>query len=118
MTEPVSPQTPELDRLAAIHDDRTVISDFIYWLGTQGIHMMRWVKSDDDEGWVPVGRDAEQLIADYYEIDLKKVEKERRAILAHVRATQITDPDTGPDETWLAKRQANLLAGPSREVNP
>lgn len=33
----------------------------------------------------PVSRSIETLLAEYFEIDLKKVEDERRAILAHIR---------------------------------
>jgi hypothetical protein len=40
------------------------------------------------EGWVEDPRSIEQLLADYFEIDLKAVEKERRALLEEIRRAQ------------------------------
>lgn len=39
------------------------------------------------QGFEPDPRGFEQLLADYYSIDLRKIESERRAILASLRAT-------------------------------
>jgi hypothetical protein len=37
------------------------------------------------EGWVHDGRSPQQLLADYFKIDLDKIEAERRALLADIR---------------------------------
>lgn len=38
------------------------------------------------DGWVHDGRRIEKLLADYFEIDLDKIEEERRALLDELRA--------------------------------
>ena len=79
---PAYPRTPELDKMKAVQGDSQVIGAFIDSLSEQGIHLAKY--GDGDDMW-PVSKSIEQILADYFEIDLVKVEKERRAILDHIR---------------------------------
>ena len=46
------------------------------------------VKTIRREGWVPESRGIEQLLADYYGIDLRKLEAEKRRVLEEIREMQ------------------------------
>jgi hypothetical protein len=76
------PETPELDKQAKIIDESRVLGCFLDWLNCEEISL---VKGED--GWLGP-RDYAQLLANYYEIDLKKVEAERGAVLDYVRRNQ------------------------------
>lgn len=80
----------ELDKLVAAHGDAFIISEFIDWLGDSGYRICKFqegiIHSNElgdytPEGWYPQRKSHEQLLADYFEIDLDKVEKERRELL-------------------------------------
>lgn len=73
--------TPELDKLAAVANDSQVIGDFLEWLDTHGRFVGQWY----DERAAPAAIGTEALLAEYFGIDLKRVERERRAILEAVR---------------------------------
>lgn len=108
------PKTPELDKRSEIIKDghSQAIGEFLDWLQQQGLSLMRYRTDLTDErpcsrcdgenrecprcngsrfieitvsGWTSDGRSVEQLLADYFEIDLTKIEEERRALLDHIR---------------------------------
>jgi hypothetical protein len=86
-------KTPELDKMAAIRDESQKIGEFLTWLGEQGNTICKFIEPDDiddpDEapngGYYPVRKDTEQILADYFGIDLNKCEQERRDILEQLR---------------------------------
>jgi hypothetical protein len=88
-TEPELPETPEHDKLHKIADKSQVIGEFLDWLPEQGIHLARWVY---DEGYdrerlvTGAGKSNTALLAEFFEIDLDKIETEKRALLEHLRA--------------------------------
>lgn len=91
--------TPELDKMAAVRPQSQAIGQFLDWLDGQGIVLARYHQHDDegclDEdglhtacGYEDGGLQPEQtkhgkegLMARHFNIDLVKVEKERRALL-------------------------------------
>lgn len=78
------PPTPELDKLRAVQDESQVLGEFLTeWLPSQGIHLMMYVDGDD----LPrmVNRTPNTLLAEFFGIDLVKVETERRAVLKYLR---------------------------------
>ena len=87
------PATPELDRLQNVVNDSGVISGFLDWLSEQGWTICE--TSEDGPRWqdyMPICLASEQLLARYFEIDLNRVEAERRAILEHLRKVrEVTD---------------------------
>lgn len=88
--------TPELDKMMAVKPQSQAIGEFLDWLGQQGIelasrHHHTEECYDDDNRTLCGCRDGqllpyygggiESLLARYFEIDLRKVDDERRAIL-------------------------------------
>ena len=68
---------PECDKIVAVHDQSQKLGEFLDWLREQGWELCEiW-----DDGWYPIHKPAEQLLAEFFGIDLNKVEAERRALL-------------------------------------
>jgi hypothetical protein len=86
------PPTPELDKMKSVNEKSQAIGEFLdLFLPEKGIRLMRLEQPQGDETieecrYVPVNQSVEKLLAEYFEIDLNKCEKERRAILEHIRA--------------------------------
>lgn len=81
--DPKSPY-PEHERQAAVLADAETIGVF---LDTSGYVLAEHIKI---EGYalpqlVPVSKSVQQIIADYFDIDLTKIEAEKRAILDALR---------------------------------
>jgi hypothetical protein len=78
-------QYPECEKLAKVSEQSQKIGEFIDWLGwNKGYHISFYPKDEETHAYprlAPIIENTEQLLADYFEIDLKKVEEERRAIL-------------------------------------
>ncbi len=109
MRNPDYPKTPELDRLGAVKDKSQAIGEFIDWLTSEKkVHLGsphehgptcrgwdegrdRYAPRGEDRcecstgEFIPLNTSIEKLLAEFFEIDLKKVEKERQAILDHIR---------------------------------
>lgn len=115
MTDP-TPPTPECDRMQDVKDKSHAIGEFMDWLREE----KGWTVceehhhdddclervarfEDDEEGdvqqicgclegqYIPVPIRMEQLLAEFFEIDLDKVEEERQALLAEQRALNQTN---------------------------
>lgn len=84
--------TPELDKLAAVREKSQLIGDFLEWLQGEGLVICEWHdkqyvngKLVQPAGYYPVQRRMDQLLADYFGINLKAVERERQAVLNAIR---------------------------------
>ena len=64
-------KTPELNKMKKVQKDSQLIGEFLEWL--QNEHHVLLPKNEED------------LLAQFFEIDLKKVEKEKREILKDLR---------------------------------
>jgi hypothetical protein len=77
--------TPECDKQLAVKEDAQVIGEFIEWLrGERDCVIAEYTGNPKYSGryeLFPINDSIEQLLADYYKIDLNKVEKERRKLL-------------------------------------
>jgi hypothetical protein len=109
------PATPELDKMKAVKDKSQTLGEFIEWLqsekkvhlGAPHVHGPTCAGWDADrEKYSPRGGDRcecstgefipfnftmERLLAEFFEIDLVKVENERRTILAYIRKEKNCD---------------------------
>jgi hypothetical protein len=76
-------ESPECERLHAVHEESQKIGEFIEWLGENSYVLANWIKRNPrwDEELAPANISTNALLAQYYDIDLDKVEDERRAIL-------------------------------------
>ena len=75
---------PEHDKLSAVCNESRAIGLFIEWLYEQGkcIEMF----SEDADILVRDHTDIQKLLADFYKIDLNKLELEKRAMLEEIRS--------------------------------
>ncbi len=74
------PSTPELDKMLAVKDKSQVIGEFLDWLQHDKKIALAHCEDGEDELYM-VYDSIETLLAEYFGIDLKKIEEERRAIL-------------------------------------
>ena len=98
-------KTPELNRLQAVTDKSQAIGQFLEWLRDEK-HLSLGSPHEHDDGceneqWPNKGRkflcgfstgdlmpnfpNIEKLLAEYFEIDLDKCERERRRLLAMIQ---------------------------------
>ena len=94
-------QTPTCDRLSEIAPESQKLGEFLDWLREQGIHLAAYHAHTKDcrepgsryhtcgftDQLVSVQRPTEELLADYFEVDLAAVETERRALLTALAAS-------------------------------
>jgi hypothetical protein len=78
------PATPELQRLEKVKDESQAAGEFLAWLQEQGFSLCRF--DEEAECFYPSYEPIERLLASWLEIDLNKVEAEKRAILEYVRS--------------------------------
>lgn len=73
-------KTPECDKLHAIKEKSQAVGEFLEWLcQTKGVFLVSF--GEDGEKMCYFQYNREQLLAEFFEIDLNKVEEERQAIL-------------------------------------
>lgn len=82
---PVAPETPELDKLAAVTDEGNTVIEFFEWASAHGYQLVRYV---DDEGPYPASVNA-ALLHEWQGLDGDKIETERRALLDYQRRLNI-----------------------------
>jgi uncharacterized protein YggL (DUF469 family) len=82
----VSVPTPECDRLLAVNEQAATLSEFLDWLGAQGLQICE--VGEPYARWYPVRGGYERLLARFFKIDLGKVEEEKRAILKAIKEAQ------------------------------
>ena len=80
-------KTPELNKMQTVHDNSQLIGEFLGWLSGKDIEL--GIYDEGAEEICPITQTPEQLLADYFEIDLAKCEKERQALLDAVREDMI-----------------------------
>ena len=86
-------QYPEHEKLQAVKDKSQAIGEFIEWLqGTKGFRLAKWMKVPDEyaedeetDALLPQSIDINMLLAEYFEIDLKQLEKEKQSMLEEMR---------------------------------
>jgi hypothetical protein len=104
-------QTPECDKMLATQEESQKLGEFLDWLQSKGYQICVWQEGitdatriaqafaiangsaeliDEEEesperGFVPINKNIEKLLAEYFNIDLDKVEKEKQAILKELR---------------------------------
>lgn len=84
---------PEHEKLSAISDASQTIGAFLDFLTEQDLVISLWIETGElrDPQLVPVSKTTSQILADYFGIDLARIETEKRAMLESLRHAQ---PDT------------------------
>ena len=83
---------PQHDKLDELSGENNVVAEFLEWLKTK-YTLAEWEESEDEAGYFvdvlyPVYPRTEDLLAEYYEIDLDAFWKEKEAMLAAYRKQQ------------------------------
>ena len=73
---------PELEKLKEVSKTSQEIGEFLNWLPEIGIYLCRY---DEEDYFYRSVVDFEKLLAEYFKIDLNKVEQEKREILEDIR---------------------------------
>jgi hypothetical protein len=76
---------PECEKLLKVKDEAHKLGFFLDWLDGQGIRLAIVDEDDQDGNMARIREDKEHLLAQYFEIDLDKVDAERRAMLDEIR---------------------------------
>lgn len=80
---------PEHEKLRAISDQSQTVGEFVEWMGQQGIHLGEYLHGEWSQArLVPTHRNTVDLLAEFFGIDQKRLEGEKRAMLASLQATQ------------------------------
>jgi hypothetical protein len=86
IANPANPACPECDKLASVADKSQVIGEFIDWLlGEKQYILAKWGTGEVEDMLLPRNPSVQGLLAEFFGIDLKKVEVERRALLDAIR---------------------------------
>lgn len=91
---------PEHDKLTKVSGDSQAIGQFIEWLrGSKKIIFCKLqderiyresIEEYQDEYYAPTTLNIQDILAEYFEIDLEKLEKEKRKILDNIRKANTT----------------------------
>lgn len=84
------PACPECEKLSKVSEQSNKIGDFLDWLRQHSIVLCTY--DDDSEQYFDAGMMTDsginRLLAQYFGVDLNKVEEERRALLEWLREVQ------------------------------
>jgi len=81
------PQYPECEKMTSVRGSADIVGEFLDWLSNKKEYSICGFYSEEpDEGeYHPIDLNIEQLLAEFFEIDLNKVEEEKRQILGDIR---------------------------------
>jgi sulfite reductase alpha subunit-like flavoprotein len=78
---------PEHDKLHEVKDKSQAIGEFLEWLGNEKRGVVCQYEDDSDYP-VPMPHNILQMLAEYFEIDLDKIEEEKQQMLEEMRKAQ------------------------------
>lgn len=76
---------PEHDKMRAVKDHSQTVGDFIEWLMANGLSICEYDVDYRQGTYFPTPKSTRQLLADFFEIDLKKVDEEKDAMVEEMR---------------------------------
>ncbi len=83
------PLTPELDKMLAVKEKSAIIGAFLEHLQEGEVYLCQLQDMEDSsQGFQETSFTTEQILANYFGIDLDKAEQERVDLLEWVRETQ------------------------------
>lgn len=74
---------PEHEKLAKVKDKTQACGEFIEWLAGKGIRLAAY--STESGGYHPISKSIQDLLAEHFGIDRKKLEKEKDQMLDEIR---------------------------------
>jgi hypothetical protein len=95
------PQTwPEHEKLKAISEFSQKVHDFLEWCSEKGWELAQW----EGDRMFPIRPGRDKILADFFEIDMDKIEAEKRAMLDLMRAQNGLDEKGHEKEDEQKKR--------------
>jgi hypothetical protein len=82
MTRKEYPKTPELDKLNSVKDQSHTIGEFLEWLWERKNYELCCYKGDR---YYQIPEDMEELLSEYFNINLKEVLTEKCLLLDYVQ---------------------------------
>lgn len=77
---------PEHEKLNNIKEMSQQLGSFIDWAQNSGYSLHEYRGDDEDHGyWAPTRKDVNQLLSEYYKINLIKLEEEKCQMLDELR---------------------------------
>lgn len=76
---------PEHFKLARVQEQSQACGEFLEWLNQQGIELCRHDPESSHGRMFPIFESTTALLADFFEIDLTRLEAEKRAMLDGLR---------------------------------
>ncbi len=78
---------PEHEKLTAIQEKSQLLGEFLEWARSNGYDFCQMTTQEEGSPWErveyqPYRKSVDQILAEFYEIDLRKLEEEKREILA------------------------------------
>lgn len=80
---------PEHEKLNKVQDQSQWLGEFLDWLQSNGRVIGEWKEIEEFGNYhklLPVSLNINQLLAEYFDIDLVKIDKEKRQMLKDLRA--------------------------------
>lgn len=84
MADTIEERYPEHAKQKEVWDEAQGVGQFIDWLADNGYEIAEW--DADGRRLHGSGKRPDELIAGFYELDLNKLEQEKRAMLAEMQA--------------------------------
>jgi len=78
----------ECDKMLAVKEQSEILSNFVDWLNEKQIILCKYDETDKTDELFPIHNGYEKLFAEFFDIDLNKVGKEKQQILKDIRAKQ------------------------------
>jgi len=75
---------PEHEKMHSVKEKSQAIGEFLEQIQSEGLVICDYHEHE----WSPISKGIEQILADYFEIDLNKIEREKRQMLDEMRRTQ------------------------------
>jgi len=87
--------TSELDKMLAMKEKSQTLGEFIHWLENEREPRVRLCQHRGQAGglidqWLPCLTSRDELMAEFFGIDLQKAEQEKKALLEQIRQGQPT----------------------------
>jgi len=77
---------PEHEKLENISQQSQFLGEFIEWCNEHGMFLARHIENFDSP--IPVSKSINTLLGEFFEIDLIKLEQEKRKMLEDIRSKQ------------------------------
>ncbi len=76
---------PESTRMKEVSEQSQAIGEFIDWMNRNAMQVCEWVENKHRKEYLPVAMSIEEMLAKYYQINLKRVEEEKQQMLVEHR---------------------------------